>query len=362
MIDLFKGFFKGKNVLITGHTGFKGSWLSLWLVELGANVIGYALQPENQTDNYMLCGLDKDVKSIIADIRSKDDLKSVFKKHNPEIVFHLAAQPIVSEGYRDIYNTYDINIMGTLNVLEKIKETESVKLGIMITSDKCYKNKEWVYGYRENDELGGDDPYSSSKACAELLVASYRKSYLDSQDFEKHNKLILTARSGNVIGGGDWSENRIIPDCIRALEQKEKIIIRNPNAIRPWQHVLEPISGYLKLASKSIELHPTLYADAWNFGPDFSNIVPVETLVKKVMKNWGNGDYQINSPSKEKMHETSILNLDSTRSKNYLKWKPVWDIDATIVQTIEWYKNYHSKNVRKMSLKQIETYCKECTL
>ncbi len=344
--------------MITGHTGFKGSWLSLWLVELGANVIGYALEPENKIDNYVLCNMDHDVNSIIADIRSKEELKRAFKKYHPEIVFHLAAQPIVSEGYRDIISTYDINVMGTLNVLEQIKETESTQLGIIITSDKCYKNKEWVYGYRENDELGGDDPYSSSKACAELLVASYRKSFLNSQDFDKHNTLILTARSGNVIGGGDWSENRIVPDCIKALEKKEKIVIRNPHAIRPWQHVLEPICGYLTLASKSLELNPAIYANAWNFGPDFSNIVPVEALVQKVVKCWGNGGYSINNQVENKMHETSLLNLDSTKSKNYLRWKPVWDIEDTITQTVEWYKNYKCKNVRDMCLKQIEAYCK----
>lgn len=358
MIDLFKSFFKGKKILVTGHTGFKGSWLSLWLSELGAEVVGYALNPLSTQDNYALCNLDGHLTSVIADVRSKDELKRVFKTYNPEIVFHLAAQAIVSEAYCNPYSTYEINVLGTLNVLEQIRQNESTKLGIIITSDKCYKNKEWVYGYRENDELGGDDPYSASKACKEILVSSYRKAFLAKSEGSQNNKLIITTRSGNVIGGGDWAKDRIIPDCIRAVEKNEKVILRNPTAIRPWQHVLEPIYGYLTLAAKSSEIDPKIYVGAWNFGPDFRNVVPVEALVQKVLKYWGSGSY-VAEQKKEKIHETRVLNLDSTKSKNYLKWQPVWDIEKTVEKTVEWYKHYGTKDVEELCLKQIEAYCKD---
>lgn len=356
MINSFDRFYKGKNVLITGHTGFKGSWLAIWLHELGANVIGYALKPKTKRDNYVLSRIEEKITHIEADIRSVDKLKEVFTKYKPEIVFHLAAQPIVSSSYLDPEYTYDVNVMGTLNVLERIKETNETKVGIMVTSDKCYKNKEWVYGYRENDEIGGSDPYSSSKGCAELLISAYRSSFLNIRDYDKHHKIIASVRAGNVIGGGDWSVDRIIPDCICALEENREIIVRNPEAIRPWQHVLEPLYGYLLLASKYTENNVSLYSDAWNFGPDFNNIISVRELAQRVIQNWGDGKYILNQNQDNKIYETTTLNLDSTKSKHYLKWEPIWNIDTTIEKTIEWYKGYKTTDVYQLCIKQIENY------
>ncbi len=364
MRKLLNGFYKGKNVLITGHTGFKGSWLSIWLHELGANVIGYALAPLHKNDIYNLSDMDKKVTSINGDVRSVSHLKEVFNKYKPEIVFHLAAQPIVLQSYDQPYYTYEVNVMGTMNVLERIKETPETKSAIIITSDKCYKNKEWIYGYRENDEMGGDDLYSSSKGCAELLVASYRDSFFSKVKDHNHRKVLASVRAGNVIGGGDWSPDRIVPDCIRALEEGTAVTIRNPNAIRPWQHVLEPLYGYLLLASKCFEENAEIYSDAWNFGPDFGSVLTVEALVERIINIWNNKYVIINKNNKNKKYsngsnENYFLNIDSTKSKYYLKWQPVWDIDRTIDKTIEWYKQYKNTDAYGLCAGQIKAYCKD---
>lgn len=356
MNHLVKHIFRGKKVLVTGHTGFKGSWLSLWLKELGATVIGYSLAPQTEHDNFVVTNLQSEVIDIRGDIRDSQKLNEVFQKYEPEIVFHLAAQPLVNYSYSHPKETYDVNVMGTLNVLEAVRINDSVKVCIMVTSDKCYENKEWVWGYREHDAMGGHDPYSSSKGCCELLISSYRNSYFPEDKYKQHQKLIASVRAGNVIGGGDWSANRIIPDCIRALENKEKIMIRNPKAVRPWQHVLEPLSGYLLLTEKLIT-EGARFSGAWNFGPKQGSLVPVEEVVTRIIKSWGSGSWDVISSQKERLHETTLLNLDTSKSKFKLNWSPRWSIGQTLDYTVEWYKNYKTHpDMRALCLNQIKQY------
>ena len=349
-----QNFWQGKKVLITGHTGFKGSWLTLWLNMLGANVSGYALEPLTQQDNFVLTGLDKKVKHKIGDIRNYELLQEYFCKVNPEIVLHLAAQPLVRESYNIPKDTYDINVGGTVNVLECCRQTEFVKVIVNITTDKCYENKEWVWGYRENDRLGGYDPYSSSKACSELVTEAYRKSFFNPDTFSQHGKSLATVRAGNVFGGGDWQIDRIVPDCIRALEKCEPIIIRSPNAIRPWQHVLEPLSGYLQLAEQMYH-NPTAYAEGWNFGPTDSSFLSVGSLVDQIVKVWGQGSWQDHS-NPDAPHEADILKLDITKAKSQLGWSPKWDITKAVTETITWYQQYNTANMYDFCSKQITDY------
>ena len=279
--------FEKKKILITGHTGFKGSWLTLWLTKLGAKVIGYSLEPPTKPSLFEILNLKEKIVHIIGDIKDEEKLKNIFKKYKPDIVFHLAAQSLVRFSYKEPKLTYETNVMGTLNVLEAVREAKSVKVVIIVTSDKCYENKEWVYGYRENDPLGGHDPYSSSKACAELVVEAYRNSFFNPKNYGKtHQVALATVRAGNVIGGGDWQVDRLIPDCVKALSKGKPIKIRNPNAIRPWQHVLEPLSGYLLLVQKMWK-EPTKYCEAWNFGPYEKDIATVKEIVEKVINLWG---------------------------------------------------------------------------
>lgn len=356
MFQQLDHFYKDKNVLITGHTGFKGAWLAIWLKELGANVIGYSLDPVNENDLFVLSQLDDKIIDIRGDIRDYQKLKSVFDEYKPEIVFHLAAQPLVRYSYDHPAYTYEVNVMGTLNVLEAIRKCETVKAGIIITSDKCYENKEWVWGYRENDPMGGYDPYSSSKGCCELLVSSYRNSFFHADSFKEHGKLIASVRAGNVIGGGDWSLDRIIPDSIKSLEANKDIIVRSPKSIRPWQHVLEPLGGYLYLGAKMLE-QGTPYTGSWNFGPVYNSIASVEDLVNKVIDYWGSGKWvfqQNNSYS----HEAKLLSLDISKAKYELNWQPRWDINKTVEKTIEWYKKYKQTDVYNLCIKQIKEYCK----
>jgi CDP-glucose 4,6-dehydratase len=348
---------KGKNVLVTGHTGFKGTWLTIWLKELGANVIGYSLDPVTDQDVFVLSDISKGIVDIRGDIRDFHKLKEVFDTYRPEIVFHLAAQPLVKRSYVDPRYTYEVNVMGTMNVLEAIRLSESAKIGIFITSDKCYENKEWYWGYRENDPVGGYDPYSSSKGCCELLVASYRNSYFHVDEFTLHQKAIATVRAGNVIGGGDWSQDRIIPDAIRALQSDGKINIRSPHSIRPWQHVIEPIRGYLQLAVKLVE-EPVAFSGAWNFGPDVSNVTSVEELVSLVISKWRKGTY-VFDPNHSHVHEANLLTLDISKAKYELKWQPKWNVEETIDRTIEWYKKYPHENVYDLCVKQINDYYQE---
>jgi CDP-glucose 4,6-dehydratase len=354
--DILKNY-KNKNVLVTGHTGFKGSWLTIWLLSLGANVIGYSLDPKRNEDNFVKANIKDKIVDIRGDIRNVDKLKKVFEIYKPEIVFHLAAQPLVRYSYANPKYTYDVNILGTVNILECIRECEETKIGIIITSDKCYKNNEWVWGYRENDRMGGYDPYSSSKSCVELIVSSYQNSFFNPEKFDKHGKLIASVRAGNVIGGGDWSEDRLIPDCIKALQKGKKITIRSPYSIRPWQHVLEPLSGYLLVGAKLVS-DGIQYANAWNFGPEYRNMINVLEIVEKVVNGWGSGNYSIEN-NKNNFHEAKLLSLDINKAKYYLQWYPRWGIDKTIEKIIEWYKNYENVDVYDMCIKQIEEYCEK---
>lgn len=354
----FNNVYKNKNVLVTGHTGFKGSWLSIWLNELGANVIGYSLDPYTDNDNFVLSGIGEKITDIRGDIRDINKLKEVFDEYKPEFVFHLAAQPLVRLSYEKPKDTYEINVMGTLNVLECIRNSETAKVGIMITTDKCYENKEQIWGYRESDPMGGYDPYSSSKGCAELLISSYRNSYFNPKDYAKHGKAIASVRAGNVIGGGDWSLDRLVPDCIRALQNNEDIVIRNPYATRPWQHVLEPLAGYLLLGSK-IFLDGVRYAEAWNFGPDSHSIVPVSEVVGKIIENWETGCWiDLSDGNKNLLHEANLLALDCTKAKTYLGWTPKYDIDKCLKVTVDWYKRYNNENVYEICIEQIINYMK----
>ncbi|WP_221766495.1 CDP-glucose 4,6-dehydratase [Chlorobium phaeovibrioides] len=354
-----KNFWLAKKVLITGHTGFKGSWLALWLNMLGAEVAGYALEPLTPHDNFVLTGLAKKINHRIGDVRNYDRLQEFFRDVNPEIVFHLAAQPLVRESYNAPKETFDINVGGTVNLLECCRQTESVKVIVNVTTDKCYENKEWVWGYRENDRLGGYDPYSSSKACSELVTEGYRKSFFNHDTHAIHGKSLASARAGNVFGGGDWQADRIVPDCIRALEQNEPIIVRSPHAVRPWQHVLEPLSGYLLLAQKMAE-NPTLYSEAWNFGPEESSFLPVGSLVDRMVKTWGEGSWEDHSKPGA-LHEANLLKLDISKAKSQLGWSPLWNIDKAITETVSWFRQYRTSDMHDLCCRQINDYMKHST-
>ena len=351
-------FWKGKKVLITGHTGFKGAWLSLWLQDLGAKVIGISLDSPTTPSLYEQANVAKGMISLRQDIRNGEAIKQLFQQHKPEIVFHLAAQPLVRLSYREPVETYEINVMGTLHVLEGIRSVDSVRSAVMITTDKCYQNKEWVWGYRETDTLGGHDPYSSSKGAAELLISSYRNSYFPQDKYSEHKTAIASARAGNVIGGGDWAEDRLIPDIIKAFKNNETVIIRNPKSTRPWQHVLEPLSGYLKLAEQ-LEKNGDQYAEAWNFGPAEIDARPVQWIVEKMAKLWGENANWINDKS-EHLHEANYLKLDCSKAHMKLNWYPRWDLSETLLRIVEWHKlkDAHN-NYRKLCLTQINDYMKD---
>ncbi|MFC6230989.1 CDP-glucose 4,6-dehydratase [Paenibacillus allorhizosphaerae] len=353
----FNNFYKNKKVLVTGHTGFKGSWLVIWLKELGAEVIGYALDPYTDKDNFVLAGLDKEIVDIRGDIKDFAKLESVFQKYQPEVVFHLAAQPLVRLSYENPRETFEDNVMGTVNVLECIRKCESVKVAVNVTSDKCYDNKEWVWGYKETDAMGGYDPYSASKGCSELIINSYTNSFFNPQNFETHKKAVVSVRAGNVIGGGDWSKDRIIPDCIRAIEENIAIQVRNPYAVRPWQHVLEPLSGYLSLGSKLLS-DPEKFIGNWNFGPTNESIITVKEVVSTVLFNFPQGTWDDVS-SNGQLHEAKLLNLDCSKANFILKWKPSLNIKECIKLTCDWYKNYNTENVYQLCKEQISFY-NEC--
>lgn len=354
-IDIFNKFYQGKRVLVTGHTGFKGSWLSIWLHELGAEVIGVAKDPFTERDNFVLSGIGKKIKADIrADIRDGQRMKEIFAEYQPEIVFHLAAQPLVRLSYDIPVETYEINVMGTINIMEAIHCTDSVKVGVMITTDKCYENKEQIWGYRENEPMGGYDPYSSSKGAAEIAISSWRRSFFNPKDYTKHGKSIASVRAGNVIGGGDWALDRIIPDCIKALEVGKPIEIRSPKAIRPWQHVLEPLSGYMLLASK-IWKEPTKYCEGWNFGPHAESITPVWEVATQVIENYGSGELRdLSDPNA--LHEAKLLMLDISKAKFQLGWEPRMNINQCIALTVDWYKRYKDEDVYNLCINQIGTY------
>jgi CDP-glucose 4,6-dehydratase len=357
--------YKDKKVLITGNTGFKGSWMSAWLIYLGADVVGYSLDPPTDPSLYEQLGLKKDIRQYTADIRNYDEFKACIKQENPDIIFHLAAQPLVRESYDIPHETIDVNVMGTVNVLEAVRELKVSTNVVFITSDKIYENKEWLWGYREVDPVGGYDPYSASKGAAGILISSYRRSFFNTNNFDQHGVKVASARAGNVIGGGDWAKDRLVPDCMRALYQGQPIWVRNPYATRPWQHVLEPLGGYLllgtKLLSKTNE-QLDLYCDAFNFGPEISSNKTVQTLVEEVLKNWGKGSWDYEQ--KETMHEASLLNLTIGKAYHLLRWQPLWDFEATIKRTVAWYKSNLDTpaTIKEYTYKQIEEYTKSFKL
>jgi len=353
MLDLFNNTFKNKKILVTGDTGFKGSWMCIWLKELGADVYGYALPPLTKKDNFVTTNLSEKINHQDGDVRNLEQLKSYFNTVQPDIAFHLAAQPLVIESYQNPHYNFETNLMGTVNFFEAVRDCTSVKVAINITTDKCYQNNEWLWGYRENDAMGGDDPYSASKGCSELITNSYIKSFF-TKEGTAH---VASGRAGNVIGGGDWADNRIIPDMMRAHESNQISEIRNPNSVRPWQFVLEPIFGYLKLAEKLLT-EGKKFAGGWNFGPSaFENysVGDVVNEVKKIIPS-----IKIDAPlSAEKLHEAGLLKLDITKAVNYLGWKPKLNFEETIKSTIEGYLDELSNlnNIYDCRVNQIKSYC-----
>ena len=345
MNKAFKGLYKEKKVLVTGHTGFKGSWLAIWLKELGADVIGYSLAPPSVPNNFEAAKLQDRMTHAHGDIRDLDRLIETFKKYQPEFVFHLAAQSLVRLSYDDPKLTFDTNIGGTVNVFEAVRKTPGVKVLVNITSDKCYENREWVWGYRENDPMGGHDPYSASKGCAELVFNAYLQSFFSEKAAHSSNIGAASARAGNVIGGGDWGQDRLVPDCIRALISGQKIGIRSPHAIRPWQHVLEPLSGYLGLGALLTQ-DPKKYSGAWNFGPEDSSHLTVAEVVKKLIYHWGSGAWEDLADPKAP-HEANLLKLCCDKAHVELNWYSVLSIDECLQMTANWYKEFYSGNQTK---------------
>ena len=352
-IEALRKTYNGKKVFLTGHTGFKGSWLTLILHELGAKVKGYSLAPKRDNDLYNLINGDQLCDSVIADIRNKERLQLEINEFQPDFIFHMAAQALVLDSYEMPAETYETNVLGTIYVLDAIRQLEKPCKAIIITTDKVYENMERIEPYEEHERLGGYDPYSNSKACAELATSSYRLSFFHPQNYIKHYKSIATVRSGNVIGGGDWSENRIIPDLAKSLSRNETLILRNPNAVRPWQHVLDPLNGYLTLGVKMNE-DPVQYADAFNFGPEDEDTLTVEQLVQTAIKSWGSGEYEV-IPNSAQPHEAKLLRLAIGKSKALLGWKPSMHSEAAIHLTIDWYKHYQ-KDPKGYTLLQIQNF------
>ncbi len=352
---MFSGAFCGRRVLVTGHTGFKGSWLSEWLVGLGAQVTGVSLEPETDPSLFRLLDLEHRIASHrIVDIRNAAALSHAFAEAQPEVVLHLAAQALVRRSYAEPTVTWDTNVGGTLHVLEAIRQTASVRACVVVTSDKCYENREWIWGYRECDPLGGHDPYSASKAAAELLVTSHRRSFFSPAQGSACR--LASARAGNVVGGGDWSQDRVIVDFVRAITMGRPLVLRHPNATRPWQHVLEPLSGYLHLAAKLLQDDGERWAEAWNFGPSETNVATVADLAGRMIAAWGHGSV---APAHERdaRHEAGLLKLDCTKSAIQLGWRGAWNLDETVQRTVDWYRSHLlSDNIRSLTTEQIIGY------
>jgi CDP-glucose 4,6-dehydratase len=343
--------FRGKRVFVTGHTGFKGTWLTFLLKELGAEVMGYALPPEPGPSHFMLLGMQDKISHRLGDVRDADKMNAAMQSFQPEFVFHLAAQALVKESYADPTLTFDTNVMGSVNLLDAVRQCSTVRSLVYITSDKCYENLEWVWGYRENDPLGGHDPYSASKAAAEIVFSAYARSFLDSRP----SLGAATARAGNVIGGGDWAADRIVPDCIRAIENKRPIQLRNPSATRPWQHVLEPLSGYIMLASKLYE-QPERYGGSWNFGPSTSEVRTVHEVAKSIIQTLGSGSIEITG-SQDHHHEARLLQLNCDKAHQDLGWQPRWGVEKTFDATAEWYKAIMAgDNVEDITRTQLQDF------
>ena len=352
-------FWKGKRVFLTGHTGFKGSWLSLWLSQMGAKVTGYALAPSTTPNMYELTRLDELVESYIADINDKEKLKNAVYDANPEIVIHMAAQPLVGTSYKDPVSTFQTNVQGTVNLLEAVRNAiqkgRKIQAVVNVTTDKCYENKEWLWGYREFDPLGGKDPYSASKACSEIVTAAYRHSFFHPNQINDHGVVLASARAGNVIGGGDWSHDRLIPQCLEAIVNQNEIKLRRPNAVRPWQHVLEPLSGYLLLIQKIYEGKET-YADAWNFGPEYNDCRSVGEVVNQLIKMCGS-DIKIESFTDTPYQESDLLMLDCSKAKSILGWQPLWNLKNALQYIVEWHMAYQNdENMRAITVGQINQY------
>tara|TARA_R110002074_G_scaffold291000_1_gene462816 strand:- start:19095 stop:20162 length:1068 start_codon:yes stop_codon:yes gene_type:complete len=344
-------FWRGKKVFLTGHTGFKGGWLSLWLQSMGAEVKGFALEPPTTPALFEQIRVAEGMESEIGDIRDLMAITASMTAFNPDILIHMAAQPLVRLSYREPVETYATNVMGTVHVLEAARRCSHLKAIVNVTTDKCYENREWVWGYRENEPMGGHDPYSNSKGCSELVTAGYRNSFFNTPDTAS----LASARAGNVIGGGDWAEDRLIPDILQAFEKKQPVIIRNPLATRPWQHVLEPISGYLVLAERLFN-EGAAYAEGWNFGPRDEDVKPVEWILNHLVKQWGQGaGWQLDSNPQP--HEAQLLKLDISKAEAKLKWRPRWPLAETLDSIVEWHQCWlRSDNIRQMTLDQIAKY------
>lgn len=354
-IDIFNNFYSGKRVLITGHTGFKGSWLSIWLHELGAEVVGLGLEPYSEKDNFVLSGIGNKIKADLrADIRDAKFIENIFNEYKPEIVFHLAAQPLVRLSYDEPVQTWDTNVMGTIHVMEAFRKCETARVAVMITTDKCYENREQHHAYTEDEPMGGYDPYSSSKGADEIAISSWRRSFMNPSHYEKHGKSIASVRAGNVIGGGDWAKDRIIPDCIRAIEKGEPIAVRNRHAVRPWQHVLEPLRGYMMLAQKMWD-EPTQYCEGWNFGPQMDAVVPVWDVASMLVSSYGKGSL-LDQTDPNAVHEANLLMLDITKAGVRLGWTPKMNTEECISLTADWYKRYATENVYELCIEEIIKY------
>ena len=349
-------FWKGKRIFLTGHTGFKGAWLSIWLASMGAKVTGYALRPTTTPNLYGVLDVAGSIeRSHIGDILEIDQLRKAISDASPEIVLHMAAQPLVLYSYENPVETYATNVMGTVNLLECIRGLSSVRAVVVVTTDKCYENNEWEWGYREVDALGGHDPYSNSKGCAELVTAAYRESFFSPSNFNEHRTAIATARAGNVIGGGDWSADRLIPDAFRAFEANTALLIRNPMAIRPWQHVLEPLSGYLMLA-QALFLNGKIFNGGWNFGPRNEDARSVEEVINLLIDNWGSDSKWIQEKNHQP-HEARSLRLDCSKARQYLGWIPKWSLERAIKETADWQRALiANQNMKTYSLDQINQY------
>ncbi len=354
---LFGDIYRNKRVLVTGHTGFKGSWLCMWLKGMGANVLGYSLPPNTDPNHFALLEQQMEIESVLGDICDLENLKQIFTNFQPEIVFHLAAQPIVRLSYSQPIETLHTNIMGTAHVFEACRSINSVRVIINITSDKCYENREWVWGYRENDPMGGYDPYSASKGCAELVASAYRNSFFNPDEYGKtHHILLASVRAGNVIGGGDWAKDRIVTDMMEATAKDKKLFIRSPKATRPWQHVLEPLSGYLQLGHKLLEGEKE-YAEAWNFGPNDDGAISVIQVVQEMQKVWNKIEYQVEE-NKHNLHEAGLLKLDCSKARMKLNWKGLWSAQRTFAKTAKWYKEYYEQR-SIISTSQLKSYVQD---
>ena len=345
-----RAFWRGKNVFLTGHTGFNGGWLALWLLDMGAKVHGYALAPPTVPSLFSACGFHTDLESnTISDILDVESLTNAVRRAGPEIIFHMAAQPLVRQGYSQPLETFSVNVMGTAHVLEAARQAGKLKAVVNVTTDKCYENREWVWPYRENEPLGGFDPYSSSKACSELVTAAYRQSFLGPAGVQ-----VATARAGNVIGGGDWAKDRLIPDFLRSMDAGTPISVRSPGAIRPWQHVLEPLAGYLALAEKLFTGDPQ-YAESWNFGPDESDARTVQEIVEYLCKLVPGSKWNCNPD--QQMHEAHYLKLDSSKARMNLRWRPRWNLWTALDRTLGWHHSWkQGANMRSLTQMQIHEY------